>query len=71
MNILEAYLSLLSVLFFCHCTGTAFRHLFSTNFQSFNPIESFDVQESSRDFLACKSYDDLRSQCYIAPYKYM
>jgi hypothetical protein len=47
--------------FFIECTGTAFRHLFSTDFQSFNPIESFGVQGSSHDFLAYK-YNTIQIQ---------
>jgi hypothetical protein len=40
-------------------TGIPFWHLFSTDFHSINPIQSFDVQGSSRDFVAYKSYDDI------------
>jgi hypothetical protein len=46
---------LFSVLFFAiERTGTVFRHFSSTDFQSFNPVESFHVQGSSHNFLAYK-----------------
>jgi hypothetical protein len=45
--------------FFIERTGTAFWHLLLADFQSFNPIVSFDVQGSSRDLLAYKSSDDI------------
>jgi hypothetical protein len=60
-----------SLFFFLSLTGTAFRRLFSANFQSFNPVESFDIQGWSPDFLAYESHDNLRSQCCIAPNKCM
>jgi hypothetical protein len=39
-----------SAFFVIESTRTVFQHLFSKDFESFNPIESFDVQGSSRDF---------------------
>jgi hypothetical protein len=57
--------------FFCHLTHWyGVPASFSTDFQSFNPIETFDVQGSSRDFLAYK-YNTIQYNTNIINYIYV